>query len=156
MAVPVAEEDGELKRVFATWITQVVGLSDRLPDEALGPLEQLKETYTMLEETVQGWLERGRVQGIEQGRAQGIEQGRAQGIEQGRAQGIEQGRHEERALLCRLAARKFGGDASDRLAAALAGVADPDRLAQVGDWIIECATAADLVARVRDEGRLDD
>ena len=134
------EEDGELKRVFATWITQVVGLSDRLPDEALEPLEQLKETYTMLEETVQGWLERGRVQGIEQGRAQGI----------------EQGRHEERALLCRLAARKFGGDASDRLAAALAGVTDPHRLAQVGDWIIECATAADLIARVRDERRLDD
>ena len=134
----------------------VVRLPERLPDEALGPLEQLKETYTMLEETVQGWLERGRVQGIEQGRVQGIEQG----IEQGRAQGIEQGieqvRHEQRALLCRQAARKFGGDASDRLAAALAGVAEPDRLAQVGDWIIECATAADLIARVLDEGRLND
>ena len=130
------EEDGELTRVFATWITQVVRLPERLPDEALGPLEQLKETYTMLEETVQGWLERGRIQGIEQG--------------------IEQGRHEERALLCRLAARKFGGDASDRLAAALAGVTEPERLAQVGDWIIECATAADLIARVLDEGRLDD
>ena len=130
------EEDGELTRVFATWITQAVRLPERLPDEALGPLEQLKETYTMLEETVQGWLERGRIQGIEQG--------------------IEQGRHEERALLCRLAARKFGGDASDRLAAALAGVTEPERLAQVGDWIIECATAADLIARVLDEGRLDD
>ena len=75
----------------------------------------------MLEETVQGWIERGRVQGIEQGRAQGIEQG------------IEQVRHEQRALLCRQAARKFGGDTSERLAAALAGVTDPDRLAQVGD-----------------------
>ena len=29
------------------------------------------------------------------------------GLEQGRAQGLEQGRIEERALLCRLAARKF-------------------------------------------------
>ena len=99
----------------------------------------------MLEETVQGWVERGRIQGIEQGRVQGIEQGRVQGI--------EQGRNEERALLCRQAARKFGGDASERLTAALAGVTDPDRLAQVGDWIIECATAADLIARVLDEGR---
>ena len=103
-------------------------------------MEQLEETYTTLEETVQGWIERGRVQGIEQGRVQGI----------------EQGRHEERTLLCRLAARKFGGDASDRLAAALAGVTDPDRLAPVGDWIIECATAADLLARVVDEGRPGD
>ena len=36
---------------------------------------------------LQGWLERGRVEGIEQGRVEGI----------------EQGRHEERALLCRQA-----------------------------------------------------
>ena len=79
-----------------------------------------------------------------------------QGIEQGRAQGIEEGRVRERALLCRQAARKFGDDTSERLAAALAGVTDPDRLALVGDWIIECATAAELVARVGDEGRLDD
>ena len=86
----------------------------------------------MLEETVQGW------------------------IEQGRVQGIEQGRHEERALLCRLAARKFGGDTSERLAAALAGITDRERLAQVGDWIIECATAADLIARILDEGRPGD
>ena len=37
----------------------------------------------------------------------------------------------------------------ERLAAALAGVTDPDRLAQVGDWIIECATAADHPGPVR-------
>ena len=72
-----------------------------------------------------------------------------QGIEQGRAQGIEQGRHEERALLCRLAARKFDAGAAEGLAAALAGVTDADRLARVGDWIIECATASELLTRVR-------
>ena len=70
-------------------------------------------------------------------------------LEQGRAQGIEQGRHEERALLCRLAARKFDAGAAEGLAVALAGVTDPDRLARVGDWIIECATASELLARVR-------
>ena len=63
--------------------------------------------------------------------------------------GIEQGRHEERALLCRQAARKFDAGAAEGLAAALAGVTDPDRLARVGDWIIECATAPELLARVR-------
>ena len=129
-----------MTRVFAMWLTQVVRLPERLADGELGPREQLRETHTMLEETVQGWVERGRVQGIEQGRVQGI----------------EQARHEERARLCRLAARKFGGDTFERLAAALAGVTDPDRLAQVGDWIIECATAADLIARVLDEGRVGD
>ena len=99
----------------------------------------------MLEENVREWTR----ELLEQGRAQGIEQG----IEQGRAQGIEQGRHEERALLCRLAARKFDAGAAEGLAAALAGVTDPDRLARVGDWIIECATASELIARVRgDDG----
>ena len=61
---------------------------------------------------------------------------------------MEQGRSEERALLCRLAARKFDAGAAQRLAAALAEVADPERLAEVGDWIIECRTEADLLARV--------
>ena len=98
-------------------------------------------------------IEQGRAQGVEQGRAQGVEQGRAQGVEQGRAQGIEQGRDEERALLCRLAARKFDAAAAEGLAAALVGVADPERLGRVGDWIIECATASELLARVRGDGR---
>ena len=79
----------------------------------------------MLEDTVQGWLEEGRVQGIELGRVQGIELG------------IERGCQEERALLCRQAACRFGGDTSEGLATELAGVTDPERLAQVGDWIIE-------------------
>ena len=87
----------------------------------------------MLEENVREWTR------------ELLEQGRAQGIEQG----IEQGRHEGRALLCRLAARKFDAGAAEGLAAALAGVNDPDRLARVGDWIIECATASELLARVR-------
>ena len=63
------------------------------------------------------------------------------GRDEGRAQGIEQGRDEERALLCRLAARKFDGAVTERLAAALAGVTDPVRLRRVGEWIIECAAA---------------
>ena len=109
----------------------------------------------MLEETVQEWtrewVEQGRAEGVEQGRAEGVEQGRAEGVEQGRAEGVEQ----ERTLLCRLAARKFDAASGEGLAAALAGVTDPDRLAQVGDWIIECETAADLLARVRGDSRSD-
>ncbi len=112
-------------------------------------MAQLRQTQTMLEETVREWtrewLEQGRAQGIEQGRARGMEEG----IEQGRVQGIEQVRHEVRALLCRQAARKFDAGAAEGLAAAPAGVTDPDHLARVGDWIIECATASDLLARVR-------
>ena len=64
-----------------------------------------------------------------------------------------EGREQGRALLCRLAARKFDDDAARRLAAVLAEVVDPERLAQVGDWIIECGTAAELFARVTETRR---
>ena len=128
-----------------TWLHQGLRFTGPLPSGEGDPLIQLQETQTMLEENVREWTR----ELLEEGRAQGIEQG----IEEGRAQGIEQGRHEERALLCRLAARKFDAGAAEGLAAALAGVTDPDRLARVGDWIIECATGSELLARVRgDDG----
>ena len=95
----------------------------------------------MLSEQVQEWTR------------EWVEEGREQGIAQGREQGIAQGRAEERALLCRLAARKFDAATAQRLAAVLADVADPDRLTQVGDWIIECGTPAELIARVDDRRR---
>ena len=156
-----AAGDDHLTRAFATWLRQGLRWAGRPPADGREPLAELQETRTMLEENVQEWtrewLEQGRAQGIEQGRAQGIEQGRAQGVEQGRAQGIEQGieqgRDEERALLCRQAARKFDAAAAEGLAGALAGVTDPERLGRVGDWIIECATASELLGRVRGDGR---
>ena len=128
-----AAKDDALTEVFAAWLHQGLRVSDRLPAGGRNPLAELQETQTMLEENMRKWT------------GEWLEQGRVQGIEQGRVQGIEQ----ERALLCRLAARKFDAGAAEGLAAALAGVTDADRLARVGDWIIECATAADLLARVR-------
>ena len=140
-----AQGDDELTQVFVTWLHQGLRIAGRLPAGERDPLAQLQETHTMLEENVREWTR----QWLEQGRAQG----HAQGIEQGHAQGIEQGRNEERALLCRLAARKFDPAAAEGLAAALTGVTDPDRLGRVGDWIIECATASELLARVRGDSR---
>ena len=130
-----APEDDDLTRVLVTWLHQGLRVAGRLPAGERGPLAQLQEMHTMLEENVRAWTR--------------------EWLEQGRAQGIEQGRNEERALLCRLAARKFDAASAERLAAALAGVTDPDRLGRVGDWIIECATAADLLARVRGDSRAD-
>ena len=130
-----AQGDDHLTQAFVTWLHQGLRVASRLPAGEGDPLAHLRETQTMLEETVREWTR--------------------EWLEQGRAQGIEQGRHEERALLCRQAARKFDAGAAEDLAAALAGVTDPDRLGRVGDWIIECATAADLLARVRADGRSD-
>ncbi|MCY4510602.1 MAG: hypothetical protein OXG35_27135 [Acidobacteria bacterium] len=123
------QKDDALTQAFVTWLHQGLRHAGRLPADGENPLAQLQETQTMLEETVREWTR--------------------EWLEQGIAQGIEQGRNEERALLCRQAARKFDAGAAEGLAAALAGVTDPDRLARVGDWIIECATASDLLARVR-------
>ena len=131
------QKDDTLTQAFVTWLRQGLRHAGRLPADGEGPLAQLRETQTMLEETVREWTR------------EWLEQGRAQGIEQGRAQGIEQARQENRELLCRQAARKFDAGAAEGLAAALARVTDPDRLARVGDWIIECATASELLARVR-------
>ena len=124
-----AAGDEHLTRAFVAWLRSGLRLAGRPPSGAGDALAQLQETQTMLEETVREWTR--------------------EWLEQGRAQGIEQGRVEERALLCRLAARKFDDDAAQALAAALAGVTDAERLGRVGDWIIECATASDLLARVR-------
>ena len=130
--------DEELTQAFRSWVAQVL-LPRRFRGGESGSLPRLEEVRTMLAEQVREWTE------------EWVEEGREQGIAQGREQGIAQGRAEERALLCRLAERKFGAATARRLAAALEDVADAGRLAEVGDWIIKCGTAADLLARVSDE-----
>ena len=80
--------------------------------------------------------------------AQWLQEGIAKGIEQG----IERGRAEERALLGRLAVRKFGAGTGERLTGLLDGLTDPERLAEVGEWLIECETEAELLDRVK-QGR---
>ena len=136
--------DEELTQAFRSWVAQVL-LPRRFRGGESGWLPRLEEVRTMLAEQVREWTE----EWVEEGRAQG----REQGIAQGREQGIAQGRAEERALLCRLAERKFDAATARRLAAALQDIANAGRLAEVGDWIIECGTAADLLARVSDERR---
>ena len=137
------QDDEELTNAFSAWARQVL-LPRRVRAGVPASLPGLEEVRAMLSETVQEWTE----QWVEQGIERGIERGIEQGIERG----IEQGRAEERALLCRLAARKFDAATAQRLAAVLADVTDPDRLAEVGDRIIECETAADLFARIPGTG----
>ena len=127
------QDDAELTAAFTEWVAQVL-LPRRFRGSVSGPLPRLEEVRAMLAETVQEWT------------AEWVEQGR----EQGHEQGIQQGLQDQRVLLCRQAARKFDAAAGERLAVLLEGVTDSDRLAQVGDWIIECGTADDLFARLED------
>ena len=160
--------DEELRRAFSEWLRQVA--SRRFGEGAPLAADALEGGGAMLAERVQEWIEQwlqeGREQGLEQGIEQGLEQGREQGIElglergiergmeRGIERGIERGRAEERALLCRLAARKFGDETGERLSGLVARLADPERLAEVGEWVIECGTGTELLARAERSARL--
>ena len=85
-------------------------------------------------------LRAGRAKGLEQGRVEGI----AKGLEQGRAEGIAR----ERAVVARLAARKFDAPTAERVAAFLATLEDPDRLTEACDLIIKCDRADDVLSRL--------
>ena len=71
------------------------------------------------------------------------EQYRKEGLEQGKAHGIAA----ERTLLQRQASRKFGAGADARLVPLLADIGSTDTLATVGEWIIDCDTFEELLAR---------
>ena len=88
------------------------------------------EEPTMLAERVTQW------------RQEALEEGRRQGVSEGRRQGVS---HE----LQRLAARRFGVAAGDALAGLLTNVEDVDRLAEVGDLVVDCASAEELLRRGR-------
>ena len=66
-----------------------------------------------------------------------------------RAEGRELGRADERnRLLRRQAALKFGRGTAERLADRLADLTTLDDLDRVGDWIIECESGDELLARL--------
>ena len=62
---------------------------------------------------------------------------------------IAQGRTEGQiAVMRRLAARKFGPETADRLAERLTKVEDPERVVEVGEWLLDCGSGEELLARV--------
>ena len=73
-----------------------------------------------------------------------FEEGRAEG----RVEGVEEGLEQQRVLLGRQAATKFGAKASTRVEPLLAQIADPALLAEIGEGLLVCATETEFVARV--------
>ena len=131
-------EDDDLRRAFTDWVRRI---AERLlpGGEKLAAEMTLEDMRMTLVERVSEWPK----QWVREGR----EQGMREGLEQGLEQGIERGRAEERALLCRQAAVRFGTDTAERLSGVLAGIADPERLAEVGEWLVRCETGEALFAR---------
>ena len=68
----------------------------------------------------------------------------ARGREQGREQGLAEGTMR---TLRRQAVARFGARTADQLSTLLRSV-DADRLDEVGDWMLSCETADELLARV--------
>ena len=125
-----------LTRSFDLWL----GVLGRKWGVELPSIREYEEVSAVLAEKIDRWG------------AEILEQGIERGIERGIEQGIEQGIERQRALLHRLAERRFGPAAAARLSALLTGVTDADRFAEAGEWIVDCATTADFLARVSRAG----
>ena len=81
--------------------------------------------------------------------AERVTQWRQEALDEGRRQGVSEGVSHERTLLRRQAARRFGVATGDALAGLLANVEDVERLADVGDLVVDCASAEELLRRGR-------
>ena len=77
-----------------------------------------------------------------------IRQGIEEGLERGRREGMEQGLDEQRALLRRLAAARFGARVADRLFARPRQKESQERLGEMGEAVVRCGTAEELLRRI--------
>ena len=114
----------DLARAFWTWMGYA-----HVPAWRRGMkwpvLRDWREAGTMLRESVNEWTTKWREEGRIVGRVEG-----------------------QAAVMRRQAARKFGRETADRLAEQLEGIPDPERLGEVGEWILECEVGEELLARV--------
>ena len=127
----------ELQRAFADWVRQMV--------EHEAPGVTVMPSARTLEDVRMAIVERTWSAGLfQEAREKGLAEGRREGLDQGREQGLE----EQRKLLRRQAAARFGADTAAHLARVLAPIAEPERLAEIGDWLVRCKTGTEFLARV--------
>ena len=123
----------ELRRTFAHWLW-ALGRSLVGSGPAPMPPEDVN-----LEDMAMSLVER-----VAEWRKPYIEQGIERGISLGREEGIEH----ERQLLRRLAATRFDSATADRLAVAIGAESNPQRLEEVGEAIVRCATGGELLRKI--------
>ena len=78
-----------------------------------------------------------------------VDQAEQRGLARGREQGREQGLEQHRTTLSRLAARRFGDGTAADLTQVLGGVNDPERLTDISELVLDCATGGELLAGAR-------
>ena len=112
-------ENEALRRALGEWMRQVYA-PGRSTVAARPDSESRTEAQSMLRERVKEW--------------------NRQLLEDGRAEG-------QLELMRRMAARKFSGETAERLAERLETVHDAERMAEVGEWLFECASGEELLER---------
>ena len=105
----------------------------KMPKLDLSILDDLNEGKTMANEIMREQAARWAEQRLAEWAAPRMERSRVEG---------------QAAVICRIAARKFGPETADRLAEQLENIPDPERLGEVGEWILEYDSGEELLARV--------
>ena len=96
--------------------------------------------------TVQTAFQRGLEDIDQQGFRRGRKEGRREGREEGRAHGQKMG---QARLLRRQVTRRFGPETAGELSRLLARRTDPGLAARAADAILDCDSAEEFLARVR-------
>ena len=136
--------EGPASRALAEWVRRAL-IEDGAKEEDMENVQELRD----LEPVVHSFWGAERLAARREGLAEGLAEGR----EEGRVQGREEGREREQATLIRLARRKFGAETADQLASLLASVSDPERVGEIADLIIDCASGADFLAQAARNGQ---
>ena len=84
---------------------------------------------------------------------QRIESAFKRGVAEGVEANLERELRRGRAMLSRQAARKFDAETVARFAALLEGIDDPEHFADIGEDLVDCATGAELLARIEGAAR---
>ena len=147
------EREG-LRDVFFPWLAKLaaqigVDLSilevKRMRDNS----EADGEVRLMVEERLQASLDKMKAQSYQEGFEEGYKEGYREGFEEGLERALKRAREENLDLVRRVTARKFGADTARRLNPLLVGIEDRERLFSVCDWIMDCTTGPELLARLQ-------
>ncbi len=129
--------EGLASRALAAWVRRAL-IDDGAKEEDMENVQELRD----LEPVVHSFWGAERLAARREGREEGRAEGRAKGREEGRA-----------ATLVRQARRKFGAETADGLASLLTDVSDPERVGEIADLIIDCASGADFLAQAARNGQ---
>ncbi|MDE2806585.1 MAG: hypothetical protein OXN18_15695 [Gemmatimonadota bacterium] len=134
----VAEETGgKYDDFMAECVAEMLVSTGRITRGQLGEVKTMGEMSTTYKRSLE-----------EYGR-KWFRQGRDEGIRQGRDEGILQGRQEQARILCRRARERFGREVAEELATLLGDNPDPGQLLDATGAVVSCATAGELLERVR-------